>query len=76
MLIFLKLLQERFEDWQSTGVNIVQVLSHPDDSWRGERGFVQVVETLCFHKLRRYLHWLYDSQCCLCRLRLLEPKES
>ncbi|KAH6810127.1 oxidoreductase, partial [Perilla frutescens var. frutescens] len=33
--------QERFDDWQSSGVDIVQVLSHPDDSWRGERGFVQ-----------------------------------
>ncbi|XP_047970190.1 fruit protein pKIWI502-like [Salvia hispanica] len=33
--------RERFQEWQSTGVNIVQVLSHPDDTWRGERGFVQ-----------------------------------
>ncbi|KAL8463455.1 hypothetical protein ACS0TY_034198 [Phlomoides rotata] len=33
--------QERFEDWQSSGVNIVPVLSRPDDSWTGERGYVQ-----------------------------------
>lgn len=33
--------QERFKDWESSGVNIVPVLSQPDDSWTGERGFVQ-----------------------------------
>ncbi|GER48806.1 FAD/NAD(P)-binding oxidoreductase [Striga asiatica] len=33
--------QERFKDWESSGVNIVPVLSQPDESWKGERGFVQ-----------------------------------
>ncbi|KAL0463515.1 UNVERIFIED_CONTAM: Fruit protein [Sesamum latifolium] len=33
--------QERFKDWESSGVNIVPVLSQPDDSWIGERGYVQ-----------------------------------
>ncbi|KAK6134173.1 hypothetical protein DH2020_032085 [Rehmannia glutinosa] len=33
--------QERFKEWESSGVDIVPVLSHPDDSWKGERGFVQ-----------------------------------
>ncbi|GER29918.1 Na(+)-translocating NADH-quinone reductasesubunit F [Striga asiatica] len=33
--------QERFKDWESSGVDIVPVLSQPDDSWKGERGYVQ-----------------------------------
>ncbi|KAL6573760.1 hypothetical protein OROHE_002219 [Orobanche hederae] len=33
--------QERFKDWKSSGVNIVPVLSQPDDNWKGEQGFVQ-----------------------------------
>ncbi|KAB1205633.1 hypothetical protein CJ030_MR7G017805 [Morella rubra] len=33
--------QERFKDWESSGVKIVPVLSQPDDSWRGESGYVQ-----------------------------------
>ncbi|KAL8531784.1 hypothetical protein ACS0TY_008397 [Phlomoides rotata] len=33
--------QERFKDWESSGVGIVPVLSKPDDSWAGERGYVQ-----------------------------------
>ncbi|KAL0380825.1 UNVERIFIED_CONTAM: Fruit protein [Sesamum angustifolium] len=33
--------QERFKEWESSGVNIVPVLSQPDDSWKGERGYVQ-----------------------------------
>ncbi|WCJ33243.1 FAD/NAD(P)-binding oxidoreductase [Euphorbia peplus] len=33
--------QDRFKDWESSGVKIVPVLSQPDDSWAGERGFVQ-----------------------------------
>ncbi|KAL3644687.1 hypothetical protein CASFOL_009867 [Castilleja foliolosa] len=32
---------ERFKDWQSAGVDIVPVLSQPDDSWKGEQGYVQ-----------------------------------
>lgn len=38
-----KFLQERFKAWQSSGVNIVPVLSQPDDSWTGVRGYVQVI---------------------------------
>ncbi|KAL2233354.1 fruit protein pKIWI502-like [Sesamum indicum] len=33
--------QERFKDWESSGVSIVPVLSQPDDSWTGEQGYVQ-----------------------------------
>lgn len=33
--------QERFKDWESSGVRIVPVLSQPDDSWVGESGYVQ-----------------------------------
>ncbi|KAH6763071.1 oxidoreductase [Perilla frutescens var. hirtella] len=33
--------QERFKDWESSGVDIVPVLSQPDDSWTGEQGYVQ-----------------------------------
>ncbi|KAF2310875.1 hypothetical protein GH714_018056 [Hevea brasiliensis] len=33
--------QERFKDWESSGVRIVPVLSQPDDSWTGETGYVQ-----------------------------------
>ncbi|KAL5726624.1 hypothetical protein ACHQM5_009653 [Ranunculus cassubicifolius] len=33
--------QERFKDWESTGVKIIPVLSQPDDKWNGERGYVQ-----------------------------------
>lgn len=37
--------QERFKDWESSGVKIVPVLSQPDDSWTGESGFVQAAYT-------------------------------
>ncbi|CAL5209950.1 unnamed protein product [Lathyrus oleraceus] len=33
--------QDRFKDWESSGVKIVPVLSQPDDTWTGESGFVQ-----------------------------------
>ncbi|XP_042021761.1 fruit protein pKIWI502 [Salvia splendens] len=33
--------QERFKAWESSGVNIVPVLSQPGDSWTGEKGYVQ-----------------------------------
>jgi NAD(P)H-flavin reductase len=33
--------QERFKEWESSGVKIVPVLSQPDDDWTGERGYVQ-----------------------------------
>ncbi|KAK6122383.1 hypothetical protein DH2020_043893 [Rehmannia glutinosa] len=33
--------QERFKEWKSSGVDIVPVLSQPDDSWTGESGYVQ-----------------------------------
>ncbi|WJX15025.1 hypothetical protein P8452_05217 [Trifolium repens] len=37
--------QDRFKDWESSGVKIVPVLSQPDDSWTGESGFVQAAFT-------------------------------
>ncbi|KAL3631380.1 hypothetical protein CASFOL_024364 [Castilleja foliolosa] len=43
--------QERFKDWESSGVNIVPVLSQPDESWKGERGFVQAA----FSRAKRIL---------------------
>ncbi|CAN0871419.1 Fruit protein pKIWI502, partial [Linum grandiflorum] len=33
--------QDRFKDWESSGVKIIPVLSQPDYSWRGEAGYVQ-----------------------------------
>lgn len=33
--------QDRFKEWESSGVEIVPVLSQPDDTWKGERGYVQ-----------------------------------
>ncbi|XP_072959631.1 fruit protein pKIWI502 [Typha angustifolia] len=33
--------QERFKDWESTGVRIIPVFSRPDDSWKGEKGYIQ-----------------------------------
>lgn len=34
--------QDRFKEWESSGVKIVPVLSQPDDNWTGECGYVQV----------------------------------
>ncbi|KAH7571034.1 hypothetical protein JRO89_XS05G0242700 [Xanthoceras sorbifolium] len=33
--------QDRFKEWESSGVKIVLVLSQPDGSWSGETGYVQ-----------------------------------
>ncbi|XP_052167063.1 fruit protein pKIWI502-like [Oryza glaberrima] len=33
--------QERFTNWESSGIKIIPVLSRPDDQWTGERGYVQ-----------------------------------
>ncbi|XP_059649647.1 fruit protein pKIWI502 [Cornus florida] len=33
--------QDRFKDWESSGVKIVPVLSQPDSNWTGEHGYVQ-----------------------------------
>lgn len=33
--------QDRFKDWESSGVKIFPVLSQPDDGWTGESGYVQ-----------------------------------
>ncbi|XP_042440236.1 fruit protein pKIWI502-like [Zingiber officinale] len=33
--------QDRFKDWESSGVKIIPVLSQPDERWSGERGYVQ-----------------------------------
>ncbi|MQL92653.1 hypothetical protein Taro_025287 [Colocasia esculenta] len=33
--------QNRFRDWESSGIKIIPVLSRPDDKWSGERGYVQ-----------------------------------
>lgn len=40
------LLQDRFEDWESSGVKVVPVLSQPENDWTGESGYVQVGLTL------------------------------
>ncbi|CAO2830150.1 unnamed protein product [Amaranthus hypochondriacus] len=33
--------QDRFKDWESSGVKIFPVLSKPDEEWSGETGYVQ-----------------------------------
>ncbi|KAL5208239.1 hypothetical protein ABZP36_032674 [Zizania latifolia] len=33
--------QDKFLNWESTGLKIIPVLSRADDSWKGERGYVQ-----------------------------------
>ncbi|KAL5553349.1 hypothetical protein UlMin_040750 [Ulmus minor] len=33
--------QDKFKDWESSGVSIVPVLSQPEDDWKGETGYVQ-----------------------------------
>ncbi|CAL4887763.1 unnamed protein product [Urochloa decumbens] len=33
--------QDKFENWESAGLKIIPVLSQPDDSWKGERGYAQ-----------------------------------
>ncbi|KAG2319860.1 hypothetical protein Bca52824_013073 [Brassica carinata] len=33
--------QEKFKEWESSGVKVVPVLSQPDDGWKGETGYVQ-----------------------------------
>jgi NAD(P)H-flavin reductase len=33
--------QDRFKDWEASGVQIVPVLSQPTGSWNGEQGYVQ-----------------------------------
>ncbi|KAK4263876.1 hypothetical protein QN277_029233 [Acacia crassicarpa] len=37
--------QDRFKDWESSGITIVPVLSQPDGSWTGESGYVQAAFT-------------------------------
>ncbi|KAF6172321.1 hypothetical protein GIB67_024943 [Kingdonia uniflora] len=37
--------QDRFKDWESSGVKVVSVLSQPNDVWQGEHGFVQAAFT-------------------------------
>lgn len=36
------LLQDRFKDWESSGIKVVPVLSEPENDWTGESGYVQV----------------------------------
>lgn len=43
--------QDKFKDWESTGVKIVPVLSQPDKGWTGETGFVQAA----FSRFRQIL---------------------
>ncbi|CAN8293352.1 unnamed protein product [Cochlearia groenlandica] len=33
--------QDKFKEWESSGVKVVPVLSQPDDGWNGETGYVQ-----------------------------------
>ncbi|XP_019160374.1 PREDICTED: fruit protein pKIWI502-like [Ipomoea nil] len=41
--------QDRFKNWEASGVDIVPVLSQPDDTWTGDSGFVQAA----FSKAKR-----------------------
>lgn len=40
------LLQDRFDEWESSGVKVVPVLSQPESDWTGDSGYVQVGLTL------------------------------
>jgi len=33
--------QDKFKEWEASGVVVVPVLSQPDDDWTGEQGYVQ-----------------------------------
>lgn len=33
--------QDRFKDWEASGVQVVPVLSQPDSTWNGAQGYVQ-----------------------------------
>jgi NAD(P)H-flavin reductase len=33
--------QDRFKDWEASGVEVVPVLSQPHNNWTGEQGYVQ-----------------------------------
>lgn len=35
-------MQERFKDWEASGVKVVPVLSQPGSDWNGAQGYVQV----------------------------------
>ncbi|PRQ40235.1 putative sulfhydrogenase [Rosa chinensis] len=37
--------QDRFKDWEASGVKIVPVLSQPHDGWTGQSGYVQAAFT-------------------------------
>ncbi|URE30170.1 fruit protein, partial [Musa troglodytarum] len=43
--------QERFKDWEYAGVNVIPVLSQPDERWSGERGYVQTAFLRARHTL-------------------------
>jgi NAD(P)H-flavin reductase len=34
-------MQDKFKEWEASGVVVVPVLSQPDDDWTGEQGYVQ-----------------------------------
>ncbi|GMH27475.1 hypothetical protein Nepgr_029318 [Nepenthes gracilis] len=44
--------QDRFKDWESSGVKIFPVLSQPDKPWTGETGYVQAA----FARAKRILN--------------------
>ncbi|KAL9251860.1 Fruit protein pKIWI502-like protein, partial [Drosera capensis] len=44
--------QDRFKDWESSGVKIIPVLSQPEKPWTGETGYVQAA----FSRARRILN--------------------
>ncbi|XP_022968657.1 fruit protein pKIWI502-like [Cucurbita maxima] len=37
--------QDRFKDWESSGIKVVPVLSQPENDWTGESGYVQAAFT-------------------------------
>jgi NAD(P)H-flavin reductase len=39
-------MQDKFKEWEASGVVVVPVLSQPDDDWTGEQGYVQVISSL------------------------------
>jgi NAD(P)H-flavin reductase len=43
------LMQDKFKDWEASGVEVVPVLSQPHNNWTGEQGYVQVNVFLHFY---------------------------
>jgi hypothetical protein len=53
--------QDKFKEWEASGVVVVPVLSQPDDDWTGEQGYVQVISSFymyCWCLFVRSCFWM------------------